>query len=114
METLMTFARYELGSLLAILMAVVAFQMLTGRINTRGVISEKTSSGIGSVSPSRLQLLLFTGAFAFYVVSQVIQLRQFPEIETKWLMMLGGSHSVFLGGKGLSLILNQTQNKKED
>jgi len=110
----MTFARYELGSLLAILMAVVAFQMLTGRINTRGVISEKTSSGIGSVSPSRLQLLLFTGAFAFYVVSQVIQLRQFPEIETKWLMMLGGSHSVFLGGKGLSLILNQTQNKKED
>jgi hypothetical protein len=114
METLMTFARYELGSLLAILMAVVAFQMLTGRINTRGMISEKTSSGIGSVSPSRLQLLLFTGAFAFYVVSQVIQLRQFPEIETKWLMMLGGSHSVFLGGKGLSLILNQTQNKKED
>ena len=113
METLMTFARYELGSLLAILMAVVAFQMLTGRINTRGVISEKTSSGIGSVSPSRLQLLLFTGAFAFYVVSQVIQLRQFPEIETKWLLILGGSHSVFLGGKGLSMILNQIQDKKE-
>jgi hypothetical protein len=113
MATLMTFARYELGFLLALLIAVVAFQMLTGRINTKGIISEKTSTGLGGVSPARLQLLLFTGAFAFYLLSQVIQLRQFPEIETKWLLMLGGSHSVFLGGKGLSLILNQLQNKKE-
>ena len=113
MTTLMTFARYELGSLLAILAAVVAFQMLTGRINMRGIISDKTSAGRGGTSAARLQLLLFTGAFAFYLLSQIIQLKKFPEIETKWLLILGGSHSVFLGSKGLSLILNQLQNKKE-
>ena len=113
MATLMTFARYEIGFFLASLTAVVAFQLLTGRINTRGIISEKTKDGLGGVSPARLQLLLFTGAFAFYVLSQVVKFRQFPEIETKWLLILGGSHSVFLGGKGLSLLLNQTQNKKE-
>jgi hypothetical protein len=112
MTTLMTFARYELGSLLAILIGIVAFQMLTGRINTKGIISEKTRTGLGDISPARLQLLMFTGAFAFYVLAQVVKFRQFPEIETKWLLILGGSHSVFLGGKGLSL-LNQTQNKKE-
>jgi len=113
MATLMTFARYEIGFFLASLTAVVAFQLLTGRINTRGIISEKTKDGLGGISPARLQLLLFTGAFAFYVLSQVVKSRQFPEIETKWLLILGGSHSVYLGGKGLSLLLNQTQNKKE-
>lgn len=113
MATLMTFARYEIGFLLAALMAVVAFQILTGRINTRGLLSEKTEKGVLAISPARLQLLLFTLAFAFYVLSQVVKSRQFPEIETKWLLILGGSHSVYLGGKGLSLLLNQTQRKKE-
>ena len=113
MSTLMMFAKYEIGVLLATLMAVIAFQILTGRIKTRGLLSEKTEKGVLVISPGRLQLLLFTLAFAFYVLSQLMNSRQFPEIDTKWLMILGGSHSIYLGGKSLSLFRSQPKSKEE-
>ncbi|HEY2961854.1 MAG TPA: hypothetical protein VGJ37_05525 [Pyrinomonadaceae bacterium] len=101
MTLLANFARYEIGILLAVFAGVIAYQLLTGGIKTRGLLCEKTKAGLGGVSAARVQLLLFTLAMAFYVLSQVIELRKFPEIETKWLLMLGGSHSVFLGAKGV-------------
>ena len=104
MATLMMFVRYETVFLLAALLAVVAFQMLTGRINTRGLLSEKTKDGLGVISAARVQLLMFTLAMAFYVLSQVVNSHQFPTIDTKWLLILGGSHSIYLGGKSLPLI----------
>jgi hypothetical protein len=122
MKTLMAFTQYEIGIVLAVLAAVVVFQLLTGRINTRGLLSEKTSTGIGPVSPARVQLLLFTLAIAFYLLSQVIQSIKgsppgvpisFPDIETKWLVILGGSHSIYLGGKGLTLLRSQLKSAPE-
>ena len=108
MHALQTFAKYEIGTLLAAFAAVVVYQFLTGRIKMRGLLSEKTKAGSGGVSPSRVQLLLFTGAMAFYVLSEVIKSHEFPKIETKWLLILGGSHSIFLGAKGvLSLISSE-------
>jgi len=107
MKTLMMFAQYEIGFFLAALIVVVAFQILTGRINTRGLLSEKTTDGVVGVSPARVQLLLFTMAFAFYLLSEIVHSRQFPTIDTKWLLILGGSHSIYLGGKGLSLFRSQ-------
>ncbi len=107
MKTLMMFAQYEIGFFLAALIVVVAFQILTGRINTRGLLSEKTKDGVVGVSPARVQLLLFTVAFAFYLLSAIINSGQFPTIDTKWLLILGGSHSIYLGGKGLSLFRSQ-------
>ena len=114
MTTLLTFAEYEIGFLLAAFMAVVAFQLLTGRINTRGLICEKTRAGSGGVSAGRVQLLLFTLAFALYVLSEVMKSHQFPDIETKWLLLLGGSHSIYLSGKGvLSLLGLQSSQEGE-
>ena|SRR5258708_1233562 len=119
MTTLMMFARYEIGFFLAALIAVVAYQILTGRINTRGLLSEKTKTGVGGISPARVQLLLFTLAFAFYVFSQVTKSiatgkpGQFPTIDVKWLLILGGSHSIYLGAKGLPLLLSQLKSKEE-
>ncbi len=107
MATLMMFARYEIGFFLGALIAVVAYQLLTGRINTRGLLSEKTRNGLGGVSPARVQLLLFTLAFAFYLLSEIVHSHQFPTIDTKWLLVLGGSHSIYLGGKGLSMFRSQ-------
>jgi len=107
MATLMMFAQYEIGFFLAALIVVVTFQILTGRINMRGLLSEKTKDGVGGVSPARVQLLLFTVAFAFYLLSAIINSRQFPTIDTKWLLILGGSHSIYLGGKGFSLLRSQ-------
>lgn len=113
MATLIMFARYEIGFLMAALIAVVVFQILTGRIHTRGLLSEKTRSGLGGVSPARVQLLLFTLAFAFYLLSEILHSRQFPTIDTKWLLILGGSHSIYLGGKGLSLFRSQLKSNEE-
>jgi len=114
MTTLITFATYEIGIVVCALAAVVVFQFLTGRINTRGLLSEKTKAGLGPVSAARVQLLLFTLAFAIYVLSEVVKKHQFPEIETKWLILLGGSHSIYLGGKGVLSLLGLPPNPSQE
>lgn len=101
MEQLATFARYEFGILLAVFAVVIVYQLLTGAIKMDGVLREKSTTGTGGVSAARVQLLLLTFAMAFYVLAQVIEFRTFPDIESKWLLVLGGSHSVFLGAKGV-------------
>src|SRR5713226_8797032 len=113
MATLTMFAKYEIGFFLVALLAVVAFQLLTRRIKTRGLLSEKTKDGLGGVSPARVQLLMFTVAFAFYLLSEIVNSRQFPTIDTKWLLILGGSHSIYLGGKGLPLFLSLLKSKEK-
>ncbi len=103
------FARYEIEFLLAGLGAVVAFQIITGRINTKGLLSDKTKKGVGTFSPARLQLLIFTLAVAFYVLGKVMNSiaaggdPQFPQIDMNVLLILGGSHALYLGAKTLSL-----------
>src|SRR5260370_31413068 len=113
MTALQMFAQYEIGILLAAVLAVVAFQIITGRINTRGLLSEKTKNGLGGVSPARVQLLLFTVAFAFYLLSEIVESHQFPTIDTKWLLIIGGSHSVYLGSKGLPQFLALLKSKEK-
>ena len=114
MNTLMTITRYEIGCLLAALIAVVAFQMFSGRIKTAGLLSERTVNGVLGVSPARVQLLLFTLGFAFYLLSQILNLRQFPTIDTKWLVILGGSHSIYLGGKAVPLLRSLLKSNEGD
>jgi hypothetical protein len=110
MTLLANVARYEAVILLAAFAGVIVYQFLTGAITMRGVLSEKTNAGVGAVSAARVQLLLFTLAMAFYLLSQIIRLHAFPEIETKWLLLLGGSNSVFLSAKGvLSLFSSESR-----
>jgi len=106
MRLLVLFARIEFGFLLAAFASVIVYKFLTGGVSMNGLLSEKTKGGLGGISSARMQLLLFTLAMAFYILSQVIQTRAFPEIETKYLVMLAGSHSVFLGAKGVLSLLN--------
>jgi hypothetical protein len=106
MQTLMKFTRYEIEFLLGGLAAVVAFQIITRRINTKGLLSDK-ASGAGNFSPARLQLLIFTLATAVYVLAQVMQSiagggqPHFPEINPNVLVVLGASHALFLGAKAV-------------
>lgn len=106
MTRLMMFARYEIEFLLAGLAAVVSFQIITGRINTKGLLSDKAKNGVVSFSPARLQLLMFTLAIAFYVLAKVMNSiaagdPQFPQIDMNVLLILGGSHALYLGAKAL-------------
>src|SRR5664279_5812212 len=51
---------FELLGFLYALAAVVAFQLLTGRINLAGVMSQKDPNNPDQTSPERVQLLLAT------------------------------------------------------
>ena len=77
MTLLVNFARYEFEVLLAAFAAVIIYKFLSGGIIMRGLLCEKTKAGLGGVSASRVQLLLFTLAMAFYILSYVIQNRDF-------------------------------------
>ncbi len=56
-------------------------------------------------SPGRVQLLIVTIITAGYYLTQVIHdPTQFPAVPTSWLVALGSSHGIYLGGKAQSLL----------
>jgi len=56
-------------------------------------------------SPGRTQLLMVTILTAGYYLLQVIHdPTTFPKIPTSWVVALGGSHAIYLGGKAQSML----------
>jgi hypothetical protein len=107
MIALTTVLRYEIWIFLTVLAAVIVYQLSTGRINTRGLLRDKMK-GRG-FSPSRLQLLMATMAGALYYLLLIFANEkpgEFPEVPRELVMLVGGSHVFFLGGK-LSALLTQ-------
>lgn len=89
---------WEVQLFLLALFGIVAVQILTGKINTKGLLYKK--EGDGSISPERIQLLLATFAAAFEYLSKVLTnrtLTQLPDVPENWLLLLGGSHALYLG-----------------
>jgi hypothetical protein len=84
----------------ALLIIIVAF-LLDGRINTSGLLHGRTRAGDRYLSAERVQLLVVTLALAAQYVSEVIAGgRTFlPAVPHAWIAVLGGSHSLYLGGK---------------
>lgn len=108
MQNLTSFVQTELIVLLVGLAAIVAYQLLTGKVNMGGLLLDKTDSSGGGYSPARLQLLLITLAGAFYLFSEVVNnIKQknfaFPDVDQRLFLLLGASHSFYLGGKVNSL-----------
>lgn len=106
MKTIAPWLTLEVWVLLVALAVIIAYRMLTGSINTRGLLHDK-GSGSG-FSPARLQLLISTIAFGFYYIGQVVnntQTKGFPPVPNEMLMLLGGSHVFYLGTKGFALLL---------
>jgi hypothetical protein len=82
----------------------VAIQLLTGQINTDGLlhgrISGRPKGQDEYFSPERVQMLVFTLGAALYYLSQVVaNPGKFPAVPTAWPAILGGSNAVYLGGK---------------
>jgi hypothetical protein len=101
---LATLLQWELGLFLGGLAAVVFYQMLAGKINTKGLLQEK--NGEGKLSWGRVQLLLFTFTVAYVYLFQVLDHpTQFPEIPQEWLLLLGGSNLAYLGEKAFNLVI---------
>lgn len=99
MEWLASIARFEAWVLLGGLMAVVGYQLLTGRINLRGLLVDKAKGGF---SPGRVQLLVLTVAGAGqYLMSAAGHAPDgtMPPVPLETLALVGGGNLIYLGAK---------------
>lgn len=106
METLALTLRIEIWIFLIGLAVIVVYRMLTGAINTKGLLLDKGSDS--GFSPARLQLLISTVVVAFYYIGQALSntnTGRFPTIPNQMLLILAGSHTFYLGSKTVALIL---------
>ena len=114
---MLSLLQIEIWVLLIGLAIIVSYRMLTGTINTNGLLHDK--GGGRGFSPVRLQLLLSTLAFAVYYIGLVLTIKKpadFPRVPQEMLLLLGGSHLFYLGSKTVGLIfetfgISRTRNK---
>lgn len=105
MKTILLTLQIELWIFLSGLAVIIAYRMLTGAINTKGLLSDKGNRL--EFSPARLQLLLTTLAIAFYYIGEIltnVEKGKFPTIPNEMFFVLGGSHAFYLGSKTVGLI----------
>lgn len=99
---------FESWALLGGFALVIGYQMLTGRINMKGLLLDKKTK---MFSPGRIQLLVFTIGFAMYFLSNIsMQDPYFPEIPEEVLWLLGASQSGYLGFKAKNLFYSRKLN----
>ena len=100
------FMRLQLTVFLWVLAFSIAFQLLTGLINMKGLLRDKVD---GLISPGRAQLLLLTIAGAgFYLMDVLSQGGQgeFPPLPKELLYLVGGGNVIYLSGKFRSAYRN--------
>ena len=114
MTTLADVAQIEVASLLGAFAIVIAWQLLTGRINTRGLLAPPGENG---ASGNNVQLLFVTFATAGYYLMQVPQfalVHKLPPVSDQLLLVFVGSHVVFTGTRALPLISSLTEERKDN
>jgi len=106
MNTLFTVMRYEMFFVILALALIVAYRLLTGRIKTTGLLQDKITH---EFSPGRLQMLIATTLVAIYLVVEVLETQKFPQLPQEFLMALGGSHVLYLGGKSYGVLARKLE-----
>lgn len=102
MSFLASFVKYEIVLLLSAFLVVIIFQMLTGRINMTRLLYDKMDN---TISPSRVQQLIFTMIAALYYLFQSYKNPgSFPDVPEALLYMMSGSSLLYLGSKARTLI----------
>ena len=90
---------------IAAITALMAWKLLTGSIDLRGLLQGDRADGGVYFSPGRVQLLIFTLLAAVHLLSQVAtHPDRFPAIPHELLLVLGGSQLVYLGGKARAML----------
>lgn len=99
--------RYLVLGFLFTLAGIIAVRLLTGSINTTGLLRSKSPQRDESISPARVQLLIFTLVTAGSYLTQVLTLRgtlQLPDVPQNTLIALGGSNGLYLGTKAYAFL----------
>lgn len=102
-----TAARYCAEGFLIVLAAIIGVRLLTGGINTRGLLDGKSGAGRGSISPARVQLLISTLAAAGTYLGRAFAHRQtgrMPDVPDAMLVAVAGSHALYLASKALAFV----------
>lgn len=92
MQHLVPIVRLELALILGGLALVIAYNMLTGGINLRGLLNDKVTHRLG---PERVQLLVFTVMGAGYYLLLAIEQApsgKLPDVPAEAALLVGGSH----------------------
>jgi hypothetical protein len=107
LDTLADAVRIELTLILATFAALLAWGLLTGRINTRGLLAV---DGGGAPSGNKIQLLMITCIAAGYYLLRVYETRDthlFPPVPEELLLLFAGSHVAFNGWQIRTLFTKQ-------
>lgn len=102
--------KLELYVFLGALAAIISYRLLTGQINTKGLLYGTKKGGAKYFSPERVQLLLFTLGTAMFYLNNVIEHRNsgvLPDVSHETLALLGGSHAIYLTGKAYMMLLKK-------
>jgi hypothetical protein len=94
--------RLEGEAFLVVLAAMLAYRMLTRRINLRSLLARK--DGSDGVSPERVQLLLTTLALAARYIRDATHATNgaLPDVSPQWLAVFGGSSGVYVSVKAIT------------
>ncbi|MBI1755618.1 MAG: hypothetical protein HYR64_00745 [Fimbriimonas ginsengisoli] len=97
------------GTVLLFLVALagtIAIQLLTRRINAKGLFLGRRRDGTAFFNPLKVQLLIATVAIAMEYVMAAAQNHTggMPKLPDPALYVLGLSNAAYLGGKGWTLL----------
>jgi len=90
---------------------LILWRLFTGEISLDWLLygdrRDRSKPGYSAFfSPGRTQLLMVTILTAGYYLLQVIHdPTTFPKIPVAWMVALGSSHAIYLGGKAQSVLL---------
>jgi len=107
METIAIFVQLEIWLILGGLALIVGYQMLTGKINTTGLLDDKKDKQTAGFSPARVQLLIMTLFGAGYYLLLTVKdgyPTEFPEVPQELLALVGDGNLVYLGAKARSML----------
>lgn len=112
MGSLTDILRYTTLAFLGALALIVVYQLLTGRISARRLLSTKGRPGLpgaggaaGGISPSRVQLLVISIGVAVYLLAEALRdPSRFPQIPTGLLLLMAGSQVFYLSRKSVNLL----------
>jgi len=113
MPNVAQFAAWEGIILVSGLCGIVLWKLMTGGISLKCLLygDARVVEGGGRksyFSVGRAQMLMTTVVSAGYFLLQVIEdPTQFPDIPTPFLIALGGSSAIYLGGKAQALYLGR-------
>ncbi len=105
-------AKWETLLFVGGLAAIIAFRLVTGQINLKGLLWGRRSDGSLYLSAERVQALLATLAIAMtYLLTAAHSVSgKLPELPAEALELLGLSNVIYLGGKGWVLLRGRSGN----